>query len=152
MTVLPTNSTKPTPISIAMLGAVALLALASQVQASPRTLLDHALPVARSAWPDSPCLGRETVVWDDAEVRRAYPTGPIMGMAYAGSCRVVFSAIAPTDRVGFCNLLTHELGHLAGFDHVIGGVGRWATMDPTPGRWAACDLPRRRPGHGRGLR
>jgi hypothetical protein len=96
--------------------------------------LERFLPLARDAWPGSPCAGREVVHVgaDDslaAEVAGLAP-GPgqtLEGMAAPATCEVWLAAGLSAQR--FCTVLVHELGHLAGREHtavvhdVMNGAG-----------------------------
>jgi hypothetical protein len=80
------------------------------------------LPIARAAWPGSPCGGRETVhVGADAQLAAEAPlvTGDarsvLDGMAAPESCEVWMAG--DLTALTFCNVLVHELGHLAGHEH-----------------------------------
>ncbi|HEX2102611.1 MAG TPA: hypothetical protein VHF51_03105 [Solirubrobacteraceae bacterium] len=100
------------------------------------------LPIARAAWPGSPCAGREVVhLAGDAALRAQAPaltghSGDVLnGMAAPQTCEVWLTS-GMTART-FCTVLVHELGHLAGHEH-----------SPTPGDimngegdidWPACD-------------
>jgi hypothetical protein len=113
----------------------------AQNPASDTARLAQFLPIARAAWPASPCTGREQVhLGGDVALRAAAPSvaGPgeaLNGMATPATCEVWLSA--EMDARTFCAVLVHELGHLAGRDHVT-----------TPGDimnaegdidWPACD-------------
>src|SRR3954462_1942696 len=103
--------------------------------------LPASLPIARAAWPGSPCAGRETVhLSGDAALRAQAPAlaGPgdeLNGMAEPDTCEVWLAGDL-TART-FCAVLVHELGHLAGREHtttpgdVMNGAG---DVD-----WPACD-------------
>jgi hypothetical protein len=96
--------------------------------------LERFLPLARDAWPGSPCAGREVVhVGADESLTAeaaALAPGPgerLEGMAAPASCEVWLAAGLSAQR--FCTVLTHELGHLAGRAHttvahdVMNGAG-----------------------------
>jgi hypothetical protein len=100
------------------------------------------LPIARAAWPASPCAGREVVhLAGDAALRAQAPaltghTGDVLnGMAAPQTCEI-WLATGMTART-FCTVLVHELGHLAGREHttavgdVMNGAG---DID-----WPACN-------------
>jgi hypothetical protein len=103
--------------------------------------LQQFLPIARAAWPGSPCAGRESVhLAGDLVLRAQAPAiaGPgetLNGMAEPDTCEV-WLASGMTART-FCAVLVHELGHLAGRDHtttpgdIMNGEG---DID-----WPACD-------------
>lgn len=79
-----------------------------------------AYSTASNAWPGSPCGGREVVKFDPATIAQQYPDYKLMGVAaiadpWDGTCAVHFSEIgAQTSLRDFCNVLTHEFGHLSG--------------------------------------
>jgi len=91
------------------------------------------LPIARAAWPGSPCGDREQVhVSGDTALRAAAPAvarpgETLDGMAQPQTCEVWLSSVM--DPRTFCTVLVHELGHLAGRDHtaapgdVMNGAG-----------------------------
>jgi hypothetical protein len=100
------------------------------------------LPIARAAWPASPCAGREVGhVAGDAALRAQAPaptghTGDVLnGMAAPATCEVWLAARMSART--FCTVLVHELGHLAGREHsaaagdIMNGEGDI--------EWPACD-------------
>jgi hypothetical protein len=80
------------------------------------------MPIARAAWTGSGCAGREVVhLHADAELRSQAPalTGDLHaaldGMAAPSTCEVwMASGLSP---LTFCQVLVHEVGHLAGHLH-----------------------------------
>ena len=113
----------------------------AQVPAADPARLAQYLPIARAAWPGSPCAGREQVhLGGDVALRAAAPAvaGPgeaLNGMATPQTCEVWLSA--RMDARTFCAVLVHEFGHLAGREHVatLGDVMNGAgDID-----WPACD-------------
>jgi hypothetical protein len=113
----------------------------AQSPAADAARLQRFLPIARAAWPGSPCAGRENVhLSSDAALRAQAPAlaGPgeeLDGMAEPDTCEVWLAGDL-TART-FCTVLVHELGHLAGREHtatpgdVMNGAG---DLD-----WPACD-------------
>jgi hypothetical protein len=104
--------------------------------------LEAFLPMARAAWPGSPCAGREAVhlAGDDALRAQAVAltghTGDVLnGMAAPQTCEVWLASGMSAGT--FCAVLVHELGHLAGREHtaipgdIMNGAG---DID-----WPACD-------------
>jgi hypothetical protein len=82
--------------------------------------LDRFLPIARAAWPDSPCAGRENVhLAGDAVLHAEAPViaggEALNGMAQPETCEVWLSSTM--DARTFCTVLVHEVGHLAGRGH-----------------------------------
>lgn len=106
---------------------VALAAPASANAWAPPPATDEArlaadLPIARAAWPGSPCAGRE-IVHLHADLRLAEMDAldgiHSGGRAQVAMCEVWLVSYATPD--AFCDALVHELGHLAGYGHT--GVG-----------------------------
>jgi hypothetical protein len=105
----------------------------AQTPGTDSARLAQFLPIARAAWPGSPCAGRETVhLAGDTALRAQAPAiaGPgeaLNGMAEPQTCEVWLSSTM-TERT-FCTVLVHELGHLAGREHtatpgdVMNGAG-----------------------------
>ena len=100
------------------------------------------LPIARAAWPGSPCAGREVIhLTGDAALRAHAPaltghTGDVLdGMAAPQTCEVWLASGMSTGT--FCAVLVHELGHLTGREHtttagdIMNGAGDI--------EWPACD-------------
>jgi hypothetical protein len=84
-----------------------------------RAELGPYLPIARSAWPNSPCTGRERIAY-------ATDIGANNGLdmdaaSVPETCLVYMNprmfVDSPQGRYMFCTLLTHEFGHLAGQVH-----------------------------------
>jgi hypothetical protein len=80
------------------------------------------LPIARAAWPASPCAGREVVHLGAAgplaaEAPRVTGSERAMldGMAGPATCEVWMSG--NLSALTFCTVLVHEFGHLAGHGH-----------------------------------
>ena len=107
---------------IAACGAVPVSHALGQSPATDSARLAQFLPIARAAWPGSPCAGREAIhLAGDAALRARAPViaGPgeaLNGMAAPQTCEVWLSS-SMTART-FCAVLVHELGHLAGREHV----------------------------------
>jgi hypothetical protein len=133
---------------IAPLLTVILLALAApsaHAWAPPPTddaaRLAQYLPIARAAWGGSPCAGREVVhLQSDAALMSQAPgltgssSGVLDGMAAPSTCEVWMSS--GLSALTFCQVLVHEIGHLAGHLHnaasgdIMNGEGDI--------RWPAC--------------
>lgn len=90
------------------------------------------LPIARAAWPDSPCRSREVVhlhadQWLAASDRQDGGDIASGGRSWAPGCEVWLASSKaggdwPTTITGayeFCVVLVHELGHLAGRAHTV---------------------------------
>jgi hypothetical protein len=80
------------------------------------------LPLAQAAWSGSPCTGREVVhLKSDAALRTeasaltGTATSMFDGMAAPTTCEVWMAG--DLDALTFCNVLVHEVGHLAGREH-----------------------------------
>jgi hypothetical protein len=118
---------------IAACAAVPATHALAQAPTADAARLAQFLPIARAAWPGSPCTGREAVhLSGDAALRAQAPAiaGPgeaLNGMAEPATCEVWLSSTM-TART-FCTVLVHELGHLAGREHttqpgdVMNGAG-----------------------------
>jgi hypothetical protein len=114
-------------ISLVSLTLVLACALSATAQAwtPPPTddsgRLARFLPIARAAWPDSPCAGRELVhLAGDTALRAEAPfiAGAhegLNGMAAPETCEVWLSSAMSAQT--FCTVLVHEFGHLAGRLH-----------------------------------
>jgi hypothetical protein len=93
----------------------------AQSPATDAARLQQFMPIARAAWPASPCAGREQVhLASDVALRAQAPAivGPgesLNGMAEPDTCEV-WMASEMSART-FCTVLVHELGHLAGRGH-----------------------------------
>src|SRR4051812_5670739 len=132
------------PLVLTLIAACAVVPVSralARTTATDAARLQQFLPIARAAWPGSPCAGREIVhLAGDAALRAQAPViaGPgeaLDGMAEPATCEVWLSSTM-TART-FCTVLVHEFGHLAGREHtttpgdVMNGAG---DID-----YAACD-------------
>jgi matrixin len=126
---------------VAACAAVPATLAIARAPAADAGRLQRFLPIARAAWPGSPCAGRENVhLAGDGALRAqaaalAGPGEALNGMAEPDTCEVwLASGMAART---FCAVLVHELGHLAGRAHtatpgdVMNGAG---DID-----WPACD-------------
>jgi len=123
------------PLVTTLIAACALATAhaSAQAPAADAARLAQFLPIARAAWPGSPCAGREQVrLSGDTALRAVAPAivGPGEapdGMAEPQTCQVWLSSAM--DARTFCTVLVHEFGHLAGRDHtatpgdVMNGAG-----------------------------
>ena len=126
---------------IAACAAVPAAHAAAQGPSTDAARLQQFLPIARAAWPGSPCASREQVhLGADAALRAQAPAlaGPgesLNGMAEPDTCEVWLSSTMSART--FCTVLVHEFGHLAGRGHtttpgdVMNGAG--------DSDWPACD-------------
>jgi hypothetical protein len=131
------------PLLLTLIAAcgVATPSAVAQTPATDAARLAAYLPIARAAWPGSPCAGRENVhLAGDAILRTeapavAGPGGALNGIATPETCEVWLAS--GMDARTFCTVLVHEFGHLAGRQHtttpgdVMNGDGN---ID-----WPACD-------------
>ncbi len=109
-------------LTVLCLAAPAAAAGWSEPPADDGERLERWLPLARAAWPDSSCAGREVVHLDAAVALRAEApvlapgsSEPLQGMAEPATCEAwVAGGLSP---LRFCTVLVHELGHLAGRGH-----------------------------------
>lgn len=108
--------------STLLITAVVLLlvpAVAAAWTPPPRTAdgqLALYLPIARAAWPDSPCTGREKVYLNSQDAITEWGEDA-QGMADPSTCEVWMSPGVERDPQTFCSNLVHEAGHLAGYEH-----------------------------------
>lgn len=116
--------------SAAVIASALLISTAKAWNPPPGTDEQRAavyLPIARAAWPDSPCLDRETVHLnaDDALALLDTTDGVhAVGRADPETCEVWIAG--HLDPAVMCSTLVHELGHLAGMQHTNDG----SVMDP----------------------
>ena len=112
------------PLILAFLGVCAAAPYAraaSEPPADDAARLAAYLPIARGAWPGSPCAGREVVhLAADAALTAEAPAiagagGALEGMATPETCEAWIAS--GLDARTFCTVLVHELGHLAGREH-----------------------------------
>ena len=82
-----------------------------------RTELGAVLPIARAAWPASPCTGRETVDFVD-NIATSEGAEPALGAALADRCAIALHPVLlePGQEYLLCVIVTHEFGHLAGYN------------------------------------
>jgi hypothetical protein len=112
------------PLSLLLL--LGVLAVPAHAWTAPSSddeaRLAQFLPMARAAWPGSPCAGRETIhLHADAALATEAPlvTGNLRdaldGMGAPSTCEVWISSGLTAAK--FCTVLVHETGHLAGRGH-----------------------------------
>jgi hypothetical protein len=139
----------PLLLTLIAVGGVAPAHAFAQAPATDAARLARFLPIARAAWPGSPCAGRENVhLAGDAVLRAeapaiAGPGGALNGIATPETCEVWLAA--GMDARTFCTVLVHELGHLAGREHTT-------TPDDVMNAegdidWAPCDAATARSPH-----
>lgn len=89
---------------------------------APPAAVDAASGLAAARWAVQPCGGPVTFTWEhlggrvNAEARWTSPAGG--DPSTFGNCTVAFSYDVHWDWPKFCTVAEHELGHLAGHDHV----------------------------------
>lgn len=111
---------------LTVLGAL-LAALALPALADAHPTVQDSLRIAYAADPNAPCVGHVTILWD-----RTLALRNAEGMAYPGTCNIAIDpAIHNPDHV--CDLIVHEVKHLAGYEHTKTGI-----MAPNAGEWPAC--------------
>lgn len=99
--------------------------VASNDPAWTATPIDQVLPAdllaaARQPW-DSPCAGREAIYVVTGALYNSPPEYPARvnsaGVAIAGACLIVIRDDILQDPLARCLVVSHELGHLAGYGH-----------------------------------
>lgn len=97
-----------------------------------RAELGAVLPIARDAWPASPCAGRETVEFVD-DIGTSEGAEPALGAALADRCAIALHPmlLEPGREYLLCVIVTHEFGHLAGYNagDLDGGSHTSARLD-----------------------
>lgn len=88
------------------------------------TALRTAMGLATEHWGFSPCGGRVTVTWTslgagvNAQSAWANDVDPYLQPSRNTDCEIELSASTEWDWVKLCSVVMHEVGHLAGHDHV----------------------------------
>jgi hypothetical protein len=109
--------------------------------------------VASQAWPNSPCAGHITILFDHAEAVQYGFDGFASGIRVQPDesfvlerCEITLdpNAVAGMTPAERCELVVHEAGHLAGLHHTPEGSG---VMGPHGGYWPACHTLRDRIRH-----
>ena len=108
-------------LAIAMLPAAAQAAAAVPVPASDAlTTSAHALAVAR--WGVEPCGGQVAVTWAHMgagiNARSTWMSVDIHNPATYSQCSIAYNLDIDWDWPKLCTVIEHELGHLAGHEHV----------------------------------
>ena len=109
--------------------AIALLPAAAQAASAPAlpvpaadalTSTAHALAVAR--WGVEPCAGQVTVTWAHMgagiNARSQWMSVDIHNPSTYTQCAIAYNLDVDWDWPKLCTVVEHELGHLAGHDHV----------------------------------
>jgi hypothetical protein len=109
--------------------AIALLPAAAQAASAPAlpvpaadalTSTAHALAVAR--WGVEPCAGQVTVTWAHMgagiNARSQWMSVDIHNPSTYSQCAITYNLDVDWDWPKLCTVVEHELGHLAGHDHV----------------------------------
>lgn len=107
-------------LAAAAIAALALpaAATADYQPADSYPQLGQVLPIARDAWPGSPCQDRELIQFDPAPFISPLDGSRPIGLAWEdGTCRVDLEDSLLGQPVLLCWVVTHEFGHLAGYDH-----------------------------------
>ena len=108
-------------LAIAMLPAAAHAATAVPVPASDAlTTSAHALAVAR--WGVDPCGGQVTVTWAHMgagiNARSQWMSVDVHDPSTYSQCSITYNLDIDWDWPKLCTVIEHELGHLAGHEHV----------------------------------
>jgi hypothetical protein len=120
---------------------------------------DAATPqqVASQAWPNSPCAGHITILFDHTQAIAYGFDGFASGIRVQPDesfilerCEITLdpNAVAGMTPAEQCELVVHEAGHLAGLHHTPEGSG---VMGPHGGYWPGCHTLRDRIRHDMGL-
>lgn len=126
-------------VTVFLLAAVPAHAAEAPADSYPQ--LGVILPIARAAWPDSPCRDHETI---DVIDFAAIPGGEgILGsspLPGRDRCLVLLdTTLFAGDPYLLCVLVTHEFGHLDGQVH---SDDRWSIMYPFPDYYPPCEAAR----------
>jgi hypothetical protein len=108
-------------LATAMLPAAAHAATAVPVPAAdPLTTSAHALAVAR--WGVDPCGGQVAVTWAHMgagiNARSQWMSVDVHDPSTYSQCSIAYNLDIDWDWPKLCTVIEHELGHLAGHDHV----------------------------------
>ncbi|MDX6686630.1 MAG: Matrixin, partial [Baekduia sp.] len=88
------------------------------------TALRAAMSLGAEHWGASPCRGRISVAWgalgreQNAESSWANDVDPYLQPSRNTDCAITLSTGASWDWAMLCTVVVHEMGHLAGHDHV----------------------------------
>jgi hypothetical protein len=123
--------------ALGTLAALALLASAGPARAGDApvavpatrwpaggTAIRTAMSLGAQHWGFSPCRGRVAVAWAplsaglNAESSWSNDVDPFLQPSRNGDCEITLSLRDDWDWPKLCTVLVHELGHLAGHDHV----------------------------------
>lgn len=138
--------------TISMAAAIAALLCAASAYAQAPVYqpadsipqLGQVLPIARGAWPDSRCNGREMVAIIPAPLLNPTNGQHTVGLASdaAGGCWVQLEDSIINQPVVLCWVVSHELGHLSGIwehspdpNNIMSEGSRYppcAALQPTP--------------------
>lgn len=133
---------------IPLAAAVLALAAPSVAQAQPAPTFEQSVRIAAQAWPNNPCNGQADINWmDDADADKI-PSEVGMGVDgwakgitfyndgsfVRSSCDVLLRKSLIHKPYRLCDVLVHEMGHLAAIRHTNNG----SVMDADGGKWPAC--------------
>jgi hypothetical protein len=124
-------------VALATLAALASLGIAGPARADDApvtapatrwpiggTAIRTAMSLGAERWGFSPCRGRVAVAWAplgaglNAESSWSNDADPFLQASRNGDCEITLSLRDDWDWPKLCTVLVHEVGHLAGHDHV----------------------------------
>lgn len=107
-------------LALATIAAIVLTtgtATAAFAPADSYPQLGQVLPIARAAWPDSPCRDREMISIEPAPLTNPVSGNHTLGIAWPGTCNLQLEDSLLAQPELMCWVVTHEMGHLAGLPH-----------------------------------
>jgi hypothetical protein len=113
------------------------IAVIAALAAAPSPTVSQALRIAYRADPQAPCAGFVAVQWD-ATLGDRGRDGETLFYAADGKlrplgCMIVLDPALNEHPARRCDVIVHEVKHLAGYEHTRTGI-----MRPGTGRWPAC--------------
>lgn len=119
--------------------AALLTACVLPAQASAHPTVSQALQIAYAADPQAPCARYVSIRWDATLATRGID-GESTGRYFTGNtpeairgCIIALDPGLHPDPDRQCDVIVHEVKHLAGYSHTLTGI-----MQPTVGKWPAC--------------
>lgn len=110
--------------------------IATAALALPGPTVAQSLDIAYRANPQAPCVGFVTVKWDALHGFGGVANGIAIlpnGTWFLRGCWITLDPALNTDPAVRCDVIVHEVKHLAGYRHTATGV-----MAAVIGQWPAC--------------